>query len=58
MIISYDFGLVEWTRPLKGGGTLVISGTRQPDGGLRVVEVRHIPAAEQVTHDQLDALAA
>lgn len=58
MIITYDFGLIEWTRPLKGGGALVISGKRQPDGGIRVMEVIYRPKMETVTTDQVQLLAA
>lgn len=57
-IISYDFGLIEYTRPLKSGGALVISGTRTKDGGILVHEVRYQPKMESITRDQAALLAA
>jgi hypothetical protein len=57
-IIAYDFGLIEWTRVLKSGAMLIISGTRTKDGGLLVHEVRYQPKMESITHDQQLLLAA
>lgn len=36
--------LVEYTHCLPGGGMLLITGIRKFDGGLIVLEIRHIPA--------------
>lgn len=46
MILQVDFSRIEYTRHLRGGGLLVITGQRQPNGGVRVTDIRYYPRIE------------
>lgn len=45
-IIPSVFNTIMLERRLRGGGLLLMTAQRQPDGGLRILEIKFYPKRE------------